>query len=81
MRIIRSLRSQSPSARMPWYPEFKDVPTAAEVLDTYACYRRLTKETLERPIAEAEMQDLQGAERRQVKYWRPTSIGQGIFNC
>ncbi|WHY01458.1 hypothetical protein [Neobacillus sp. DY30] len=57
---------------------FIDVPVMTAKYQSY--YKVLTKEFLETPLASEHLSALSQAEIEQISYWKPSTVGEVIFN-
>lgn len=63
-------------------PDFYDCPTINEAIEQIGGdYLVLSAEILESNIAEDMLQKLELSERKAVKYWLPSTVGEVIFSC
>ncbi|WP_245234529.1 hypothetical protein [Streptomyces flavochromogenes] len=60
--------------------EFRDAPTWATVL-TDAGFAVLSAARLLSPLTESDTSALSAAEWRQIKHWRPETLGATLFNA
>ena len=59
---------------------FIDWPVGTESFNRYGDYTILTYQQLSKPFVECDISSLADAEHDQVKYWRPQTVGELIFN-
>jgi hypothetical protein len=59
---------------------FMDVPGLAEAMRGVGPFRVLSAEELASPVNAETLQDLDPAEIEQVKYWKPRTVGEVVFN-
>ena len=60
--------------------DFISVPTVENAINQYTEYVVLTKEYLETPFSKYDTGELNDAEISQIKYWKPKTLGEVIFN-
>lgn len=64
-----------------WSFQFNDHLRATEKLSRiFPKIEVLSKQLLETPIAEIDLSELAPSEMNQIKYWKPISYGQLLFN-
>jgi hypothetical protein len=59
---------------------FVDCGQLAGVFEEMGGYEMVSRDELERPVRPAELCHLSSAEMEQVKYWKPTRVGDIVFN-
>jgi hypothetical protein len=59
---------------------FADDPDLAAVIQEVSDLRILTTAELGQPLSRADLADLDQTEHQQIKYWKPDTIGQLMFN-
>jgi hypothetical protein len=59
---------------------FVDHPDLAAALTDGSNLQVLTAEQLNAPLSPADLADLGPAERKQIAYWQPNTIGELLFN-
>jgi hypothetical protein len=59
---------------------FVDSPDLVEVFRGFGVYEVLDRNALEQPLTVEAVADLHKGERGEFKYWRPTRIGDVVFN-
>ena len=62
------------------HPQFIDLPVVADAFRKYQCYTVLSLGELNSAVSEETIAMLSPAELAQIKYWKPTTIGQILFN-
>ncbi|RCS41032.1 hypothetical protein DTL42_20800 [Bremerella cremea] len=60
---------------------FVDAPEQATAFTQLGMYRVLSLSDLQQPITDDDLASLSPTEIEQVNYWKPTSLGQIIFNA
>ncbi|GIG00825.1 hypothetical protein [Catellatospora citrea] len=60
--------------------DWLDRTDLAEAIGEVSDLRILTRAELSRPLTDADLADLGAAEIEQVAYWRPTTVGDVLFN-
>lgn len=60
--------------------EFVDVPTLADAFRYVEGCEVLAASKLAQPVTDEALVELAASELDQVRYWKPTTIGQVIFN-
>ncbi|MEU9235979.1 hypothetical protein [Streptomyces subrutilus] len=60
-------------------PDFTHPPSWAAAFE-WGGFRLLDIEELNTPLASADTSELAEAERKQVGYWRPGTVGELMFN-
>ena len=64
----------------PHQVQWIDDPLVQQVIDSLPRWEYWTVEQLERPMKDDWLQPLSKVEREQVNYWKPTTIGELLFN-
>ncbi len=59
---------------------FVDAPALAEEFRGFDCYDILSASELMQRVTKETLSELSDAEMNQVKYWKPKTIGEFIFN-
>jgi hypothetical protein len=59
---------------------FKDVAALAALFRGTGVYQVLTAAVLDRPVSDGSCERLAEIEQKQVRYWRPSRVGDVIFN-
>ncbi|MCD0482322.1 hypothetical protein LO771_07825 [Streptacidiphilus sp. ASG 303] len=65
--------------RYSYSDEFREAPTWSSAF-TDAAFVVLSLHQLNSPLSKADTSTLAAGERQAIRHWRPTSIGQVIFN-
>ncbi|WP_331722879.1 hypothetical protein [Nocardia sp. NBC_00511] len=60
---------------------FMDDPHLAATISRISRYRALTRAELATPLAKCDLSELDDAELAQVRYWKPETVGDTLFNC
>ncbi|MGO1053227.1 hypothetical protein [Crossiella sp. CA198] len=61
-------------------PVFRDEPRWAELLQARSEFRVYTKEELDTPLSRVDLSELNPVEHKQIRYWRPDTVGELTFN-
>ncbi|MGB5916665.1 MAG: hypothetical protein WBG63_17505 [Phormidesmis sp.] len=59
---------------------FIDVPALADEFRKFGCYYIFSASELAQPITDETLSDLSDAEINQIEYWKPSAIGELVFN-
>ena len=59
---------------------FVDVPELVAVFRGFGVYEVLDREATEQPLTPEAVAELARAERAQFRYWRPSRVGDVVFN-
>ncbi|GIF91035.1 hypothetical protein [Catellatospora chokoriensis] len=60
--------------------DWLDRTELAEAIGEVSDLRILTRDELLQPLGSADLADLAAAEIKQIAYWRPTTVGDLLFN-
>ncbi|MFC9432471.1 hypothetical protein [Nocardia sp. NPDC057030] len=61
-------------------PVFVCDPQLTEVISCISQFRVLTPTELATPLAECDLSELGEAELAQIRYWKPETVGETVFN-
>ena len=72
--------AQAPADAVPLAPAFIDHTHLAHILSQTTGCQVLSTTDLHQPIASADLSELTPAEHTQIRYWKPTTVGELLFN-
>ncbi|GAA2842057.1 hypothetical protein [Crossiella cryophila] len=61
-------------------PVFRDEPRWAELLQARSEFGVYTREELDTPLSEVDINELNSFEHGQIRHWRPGTVGELTFN-
>lgn len=62
-------------------PVFVHDPELARAISRVSRFRTLTPTELATPLDECDLSELGDAELAQIRYWKPRTVGETVFNC
>jgi hypothetical protein len=62
-------------------PVFVRDPQLTEAIRRVSQFRALTPTELATPLADCDLSELGDAELAQIRFWKPETAGEAIFNC
>lgn len=64
-----------------FYPTFIDEVTVSDAFREFECYSVLSLDELNAPVTDEAIALLSEVEVREIRYWKPTKIGEVLFNA